>query len=282
MPSFRIALERWFSTVFSDRWRIAAISLVGVRLGDQLHHLLLARGQLLVARGALAEDVLDQGPLRLWREEGLAALDRAHRVEQVRVGLGLQHVARGPGLERLEQVALVVVHRQDQDRDVGRLGADLARGLQPGQLGHLDVEDRQVGSLADRHVAGLGAVGGLADHLDVHLALEQHPQAGAHDPVVVGDQHLHGCGSVCGVCFHRPHLCIGLSRNGTVRLTRVPTFGRDSTSHVAPDEQRPLAHAGDPQPASRLVEGEAGPVVADRQLDPVARRRGAIARGAGP
>ena len=44
---------------------------------------------------------------------------------------------------------------------------------------------------------------------------------------------------------------------------------------VAADEQRPLAHAGDSEPASRLVEGEAAPVVGDRELDlPVASRRG--------
>jgi hypothetical protein len=169
---------------------------VGVRLSHQLHDFLLARRQLFLARLGIAEHVLDQGTLGLGREEGLASLDRAHRLEQLGVSLGLEHIPGRPSLQRLEQVALVVVHGKDQHRDARCLGPDLARRLKPGQLRHLDVENRQVGTLADRHVPRLGAVGGLAHHLDVHLALEQHPQARPHDPVVVGDQHLHGSGSV--------------------------------------------------------------------------------------
>src|SRR5919106_1549480 len=55
--------------------------LVGVSLGDQLHDLLLAGGELVGAPGALAQDVLDQRPLRLRGEERLSALDRTHRLQ---------------------------------------------------------------------------------------------------------------------------------------------------------------------------------------------------------
>ena len=42
---------------------------------------------------------------------------------------------------------------------------------------------------AKRH--RLGAVGGLADHLDVGLRVEDHPQARAHELLVVGDEDAH-------------------------------------------------------------------------------------------
>ena len=36
---------------------------------------------------------------------------------------------------------------------------------------------------------GRPAVGGLADHLDVGLRVEDHAEPGAHDLLVVGDDH---------------------------------------------------------------------------------------------
>ena len=54
---------------------------------------------------------------------GLAPLDRPDRRQQVGVCLRLQHVAGGARLQRLEEIALVVVHGEDQDRDLRRLAA---------------------------------------------------------------------------------------------------------------------------------------------------------------
>src|SRR5262249_19017019 len=95
--------------------------------------------------------------------------------------------------------------------DLGRLALDLPGRLQPGQVRHPHVEDRQVGPLADRQVARLGAVGGLGYDLDVRLAFEQQAETGADDPVVVGDQDLHRADSP-----------------GTIKRTVVPAPGRDS------------------------------------------------------
>ena len=89
--------------------------LVGVRLGDQLEHLLLARRQRLVgALGGVGHPVADQRPLDGVGQERLAAVHGADRLEQVLVDLALEHVARRARLERLEHVALVVVHRQHE------------------------------------------------------------------------------------------------------------------------------------------------------------------------
>jgi hypothetical protein len=83
------------------------------------------------------------------------------------------------------------VHGEDQHRGLRGLLLDLAGHLQPGQLRHSHVEDRQVGPLPGRQVPSLGSVGGLGDHVDVGLPLEQQPQPGADYPVVVGDQDSH-------------------------------------------------------------------------------------------
>ncbi len=204
-------------------------------------------------------------------EEGLALLDGADGCHQVGVGLGLQDVARSAGLERLEQVALVVVHRKDQDRDLGRLLADLARGLQAGELGHLHVEDREVGALADREVAGLGAVGGLADDLDVRLALEQHANARADDSVVIGDHDAHAAQPPLG---ERPNpepmamrpaeaMLPSTFPIGTRSRTLVPTLRARLDSQVSAHQERTLSHAAHAQSAAGLIEGEATAVVGD-------------------
>ena len=46
----------------------------------------------------------------------------------------------------------------------------------------------------------LGAVAGLADHLEVRLGVDDHPEAAAHERLVVGDQHAdrHGPRSASG------------------------------------------------------------------------------------
>ena len=51
------------------------------------------------------------------------------------------------------------------------------------------------GRCAQRLGHGLGAVRGLGDDLHVGLAVEQQPQAAAHDAVVVGDEQPHRAGS---------------------------------------------------------------------------------------
>ena len=40
-----------------------------------------------------------------------------------------------------------------------------------------------------RELDRLGAVGGLADDVEVVLGVEDHAEAGAHERLVVGDQH---------------------------------------------------------------------------------------------
>src|SRR5690348_4362981 len=85
--------------------------LVRVRLGDQLQDLLLARRQRLVGAGrVVAHPLAHDRALDRVGEEGLAAVHGADRVQQRLVDLALEHIAGCAGLQRVEHVALVVVH----------------------------------------------------------------------------------------------------------------------------------------------------------------------------
>ena len=118
---------------------------VGVCLGDQLDHLLLARCQWdRRALGAVVHPLSDERALGRVGQERLAATDRPDRPDEVLIGLALEHVARRAGLQRLEQVAVVVVHREHQHARVGQMRADRPGGLKAGHARHPDIEDAQV------------------------------------------------------------------------------------------------------------------------------------------
>ena len=51
------------------------------------------------------------------------------RREQVLIGGALQHVAERPGAQRVEEVVLLVVHREQHDGDVRAVALDLASRL---------------------------------------------------------------------------------------------------------------------------------------------------------
>src|SRR5215207_6447831 len=166
--------------------------LVGVGLGDQLEHLLLARRERLVrALCVVGHPVADQRPLDGVGQERLAAVYRADRVEQRGVDLALEHVARSAALERVEHIALVVVHGEGEHLRVGQVRADLARRLEAGHARHGDVHDAQVGLRRQRLLEGVDAVLSLGHHLHVRLALDQQLQAATDDAVVVGYQDPH-------------------------------------------------------------------------------------------
>ena len=119
-----------------------------VALGDQLDHLLLAGGEriffdwLLVA--SLAQVVANQVGHRTGVQKRLASHRRAARLDQVPVDDRLEHVSRRARPQRLVQVALVVVHRQDQRPQLRPAPMQLGDRLQSGHPRHRDVDDRQI------------------------------------------------------------------------------------------------------------------------------------------
>jgi hypothetical protein len=106
--------------------------------------------------------------------------------------IALQQVAARAGAHRGEDRVVVLEHRQHEHPDVGAARDDLARRLDAVQLGHLDVHHDDVGLQLLRHGHGLGAVDGLADHLDELVGRQQRAQPSPEDGVVVGDQRADG------------------------------------------------------------------------------------------
>jgi hypothetical protein len=119
-----------------------------------------------------------------------AAITRIACREFGRSGVLEEEAARA-GLERVEDVRVGVVCHQDQDPDVFQAmrSDDLAGGLDPVELRHLDVHEYDVGPGGPGPLHGLGPVRGLSHHGDVVLGVEQHLEAGSHQDLIVGEQH---------------------------------------------------------------------------------------------
>ena len=140
-----------------------------------------------------------------------AAGDLADRGDDLGVGRLLEHVAARADGERLADVARVVLHREHEHLDALVLVQQRRHDVEAAPVGHRHVHQHQVGIDRARLEDRLARGAGLADDLDVLLALEQQPQPGADDRVVVDDQHANAHAS------------------GTSTFSVVPAFLRDST-----------------------------------------------------
>ncbi len=167
---------------------------VGQPARHQLQHLDLAVGQRVqgvrhrLLAGRQMRGVLVQQPARDARGEhrltGGHHTDRLHQL----VGRGvLEQEAARPGLQRLHHVLVEVERRQHQDlrRPVPLRAGDLAGGLHPVHPRHTDVHQDHVGLQRPYLVQGLKAVTGLADDREVLLGLQNHPEPGAQQRLVV-------------------------------------------------------------------------------------------------
>lgn len=81
-------------------------------------------------------------------------------------------------------------HHRDRVVDVG--AGELTRGFDAADLGHADVEQADVGTQLAGEGDRLASVAGFADDLDVCLRIEDHPEPGADELLVVGDDHTDG------------------------------------------------------------------------------------------
>src|SRR5436190_3673165 len=242
--------------------------LRGVAFRDQLRDLFLARRQRVFAVGpavvGVSEEVLDQRGHRARVEKRFAAHRGAAGLDEVLVSRRLEHVAGRTGLQRLVQVLLVVVHRQNQHLRLGSTAAQLASGLQPGHARHSHVEDRQVDIAVDQALERLRAVAGFVDDLQVGLGVQHHAQPAPDHRVVVGqeDARLQR--------YHRPSSSIGTSRRISVPApSRRPNASAASTIEARsamPCIPLPaVASGGSPWPASATVsDTRSGPVCSSR------------------
>ena len=123
------------------------------------------------------------------RDARLPGPDAADRVGDLLDRDLLQQVAAGARLDRVVEVALLVADREHQDLAVRKQLLDLARRLDAGSLRHADVHEHDVGHGLLRPLDGLGAVGGLADELDVGFLLQHHLEPAPEQRVIVDHHH---------------------------------------------------------------------------------------------
>ena len=119
-------------------------------------------------------------------EDGVAGVHAGDRVEQLVGGDGLRHVAARARADGGDHVLGGVGGRQREEERVGRLLGRAADHRHAAAVGHVDVEQDDVGALRGDQRDRLLDAGRLADELDVALELGAH--AGAEQPVVVDDR----------------------------------------------------------------------------------------------
>ena len=164
-----------------------------VALGNELQDLPLAAGERLVgilgaARGPRHPDV-DHLLVEGRPEVAPSARGHADRPHQLG-GVGLPHdVAEGSAAQRLGDVPLAEVAREDHHAGARRQLAHAARDLEAVETGHRDVGDQHVGLQPLGERQDLQAVGRFADHLHVVLALDEAAQGLADDLLVVREQN---------------------------------------------------------------------------------------------
>jgi hypothetical protein len=92
----------------------------------------------------------------------------------------------------VKDVGVGVVSGEDEHLNFGALGFYLARRRNAVHSRHAEVHKNHIRSEPQRERDSLDAVGGLGDDLEIRLAVEDAPQAGADDGVIVADQQPDG------------------------------------------------------------------------------------------
>ncbi len=172
--------------------------------GEQGQHVALARAEA-VGGGpfvlglplfpvALHDDEL--GRVRAQKQP--ASRHCSDRPHQVLNGPGLLDEAVRARLERVEQLLLLRQSRDDQHFGTDVERDDPARGREPSLPRHRQIhqDDIRPGRLGADH--GFVPRPRLTDHDEIGLVLEQRPQAGAEDDVVVHEQEPDSVPQVAG------------------------------------------------------------------------------------
>ena len=135
---------------------------------------------------ASASAAASRAPSAGWTYRSPAATCR-NAVDELGVGGLLEDVAGRAGREGLPDVAGVVLHREHEHLRVGRLLEDVRGRLDPALVGQDDVHQDDVRLVLSHLEDRIAGVPGLGDGLEAVLGVEQHPQPGADDRVVVHD-----------------------------------------------------------------------------------------------
>src|SRR5690606_32341098 len=152
--------------------------LVGSALRQMTQDVFLALRQLaqlvvgVAGQLAVRLDLFEDLGRDLGVEQRLACRDPLDGSDEV-VGVGvLQQVAARACFDGLEHVAVLAVHREDDDVGVWLLGQYRLGGRHAVELGHLDVHEDHVRPGLQRMPYRFAAVGRLADHAEAFLGLQ--------------------------------------------------------------------------------------------------------------
>ena len=148
-------------------------------------------------RGGRDDEAVEQAAGDLGCEQGVAGHHGADPGDELLRRGALEQEAAGAGPDRVVDVVVEVEGCEHEDLRAGIAAEQVARGLEPVELGHPDVHQHEVRRELARALQRLAPVGGLADHLEVGLRVEDHPQAAAHERLIVGDQDPDGLAHAC-------------------------------------------------------------------------------------
>ena len=231
-----------------SRWVLTVASLMNscrpppgwsCRRGDQREHLQLARAERrLLGRAA---DLPISRPATAGESTDSPRAAARTAAEQLVARGVLEQVAGGAGLDRGQHVAVGVVRGEHQHPGRGRRARELARSprRRPSPASAGPSARRPASSRGDQRER-LGAVAGLADHLEAVVAGEHAAQPVAHDRVVVDDQQPDHARATA----RRHEAARALAR----LATRPPACRRAG---------HPLPHRGQPEPAVGRAAGAA-------------------------
>jgi hypothetical protein len=113
------------------------------------------------------------------------------RDELLRRGVLEQEAARA-GAQPVVDVLVEIDGREDEDARGGFHRREAPGRLEPVDVGHPDVHQRDVGCKAPDGGDGLLAVGSFVEVLDVRLLVEQRAKAGPDHRLIVGDDDADG------------------------------------------------------------------------------------------
>ena len=115
--------------------------------------------------------------------------DRPHRENKLLARDILEQEAAGTGAHRVADVLVEIECREHQDPGGGACSHQSTCGFHSVHVRHPDVQQHHIG-LRARDFAQTGrTVGGLTDHLDAVLKVEDQPEAGADQLLVVAEQY---------------------------------------------------------------------------------------------
>src|SRR5689334_14874801 len=219
----QLLMDSLLISVHGFRADVKPLADLGSReaLCDETKDILLALCELVESLaidlfGVLFRQVLREDARRRRPDIDVAVRDRSHRIDQLAVSRALHQIPGGTRLHERHEVILLSVHGEHENLRGNALLHDLLRRSGAIEIGHGQVHHHDVRLEALGQRDRLIAVLGLANHLDVLGRAQHRLESGAHDRMVIGQNHSNH------VPRHRPSPFVRIIANGITAATVVP------------------------------------------------------------